>query len=131
MMTLYFEAEKEDGLRTVGFSKERRVDPQIVVGLLVERAGFLLEVAYFHGNEADKHTIVPVIEAFGARHKIENMVVVADAGMLSVANPTLLYEVLPDVQDRPRRPAPVRPPPRRHRSACSPRWPCPARSRHG
>jgi hypothetical protein len=29
--TLYFEAEKEDELRRVGFSKERRVDPQIVV----------------------------------------------------------------------------------------------------
>lgn len=34
--TLYFEAEKEDELRKVGFSKERRVDPQIVVGLLVD-----------------------------------------------------------------------------------------------
>lgn len=32
--TLYFEAEKEDDLRKVCFSKERRVDPQIVVGLL-------------------------------------------------------------------------------------------------
>lgn len=30
--TLYFEAEKEDDLRKVGYSKERRVDPQIVVG---------------------------------------------------------------------------------------------------
>lgn len=28
--TLYFEAEKEDELRKVGYSKERRVDPQIV-----------------------------------------------------------------------------------------------------
>ena len=29
--TLYFEAEKEDGLRkVVGYSKERRVDPQIL-----------------------------------------------------------------------------------------------------
>jgi hypothetical protein len=42
--TLYFEAEKEDadvggrtGLRKVGYSKERPVDPQIVVGLLVDR----------------------------------------------------------------------------------------------
>ena len=33
--TLYFEAEKEDEFRKVGHSKERRVDPQIVVGLLV------------------------------------------------------------------------------------------------
>jgi hypothetical protein len=29
--TLYFEADKEDDLRKVGYSKERRVDPQIVV----------------------------------------------------------------------------------------------------
>ena len=32
LTTLYFEAEKEDGLRKVGMSKERRVDPQITVG---------------------------------------------------------------------------------------------------
>src|SRR5664279_2262272 len=38
--TLYFEAEKEDDLRKVGFSKERRVDPQVVVGLLIDRGGF-------------------------------------------------------------------------------------------
>ena len=90
--TLYFEAEKEDGLRKVGFSKERRVDPQIVVGLLVDRAGFPLEIACFEGNKAEKHTILPVIEAFKARHGIENMVVVADAGMLSAANLTMLEE---------------------------------------
>ncbi len=40
--TLYFEAEQEDALRKVGYSKERRVDPQIVVGLLVDRIGFPL-----------------------------------------------------------------------------------------
>lgn len=33
--TLYFEAGKQDDLRKAGCSKERRVDPQIVVGLLV------------------------------------------------------------------------------------------------
>lgn len=32
--TLYFEAKNEDDLRKVCYSKERRVDPQIVVGLL-------------------------------------------------------------------------------------------------
>lgn len=90
--TLYFEAEKEDELRKVGFSKERRVDPQIVVGLLVDRAGFPLEIACFEGNKAEKHTIVPVIEAFKTRHGIENMVVVADAGMLSAANLAMLDE---------------------------------------
>ncbi len=31
--TLYFEADNEDQLRKVGYSKERRVDPQIVIGV--------------------------------------------------------------------------------------------------
>lgn len=48
--TLYFEAEKEDDLRKIGYSKERRVDPQIVVGLLVDRTGFPLEIGCFEGT---------------------------------------------------------------------------------
>ncbi|WP_067474274.1 IS1634 family transposase [Nocardia amamiensis] len=88
--TLYFEAEKEDGLRKVGYSKERRVDPQIVVGLLVDRHGFPLEIGCFEGNKAEKHTIVPIIEGFQARHHLESFVVVADAGMLSAENLTKL-----------------------------------------
>src|SRR6516162_2569904 len=84
--TLYFEAEHEDGLRKIGYSKERRVDPQIVVGLLVDRQGFPLEIGCFEGNKAEKHTILPIISQFRARHGIENFAVVADAGMLSAAN---------------------------------------------
>ncbi len=84
--TLYFEAEHEDGLRKVGYSKERRVDPQILVGLLVDRQGFPLEIGCFEGNKAEKHTILPVISQFRARHGTENFAVVADAGMLSAAN---------------------------------------------
>ncbi len=84
--TLYFEAEKEDDLRKVGFSKERRVDPQIVVGLLVDRTGFPLEIGCFEGNKAETLTIVPIVQGFADRHQIEGMVVVADAGMLSASN---------------------------------------------
>jgi len=83
--TLYFEADQEDDLRKVGYSKERRVDPQIVVGL-VDRQGFPLEIGCFEGNKAEKHTIVPIIEQFKNRHQIEHMVVVADVGMLSAKN---------------------------------------------
>ena len=84
--TLYFEAENEDELRKVGFSKERRVDPQVVVGLLVDRAGFPLEVGCFEGNKAETATLLPIVREFQARHNIEGMVVVADAGMLSATN---------------------------------------------
>ena len=88
--TLYFEADNEDELRKVGYSKERRVNPQIVVGLLVDRAGFPLEIGCFEGNKAEKLTIVPIIEQFKTRHGIEHMV--ADAGMLSAKNLTALDE---------------------------------------
>lgn len=84
--TLYFEAEKEDDLRKSGYSKERRVDPQIVVGLLVDRTGFPLEIACFDGAKAETLTILPVVKAFQDRHGIADMVIVADAGMLSAKN---------------------------------------------
>ena len=90
--TLYFEAEKEDGLRKVGYSKERRVDPQIVVGLLVDRTGFPLEIGCFEGNKAETLTILPIIRSFQARHDIADMVVVADAGMLAATNLAQLDE---------------------------------------
>jgi transposase len=92
--TLYFEAENEDDLRKVGYSKERRVDPQIVVGLLVDRTGFPLEIGCFEGNTAETTTLVPIITAFAERHDLTDtpMVVAADAGMLSASNLTALDE---------------------------------------
>ena len=48
--TLYFDTEKEDEPRKVGYSKERRVDPQIIVGLLVDRAGFPLRTWLLGGQ---------------------------------------------------------------------------------
>jgi len=84
--TLYFEAEKEDSLRKVGFSKERRVDPQIVVGLLVDRMGFPLEIGCFEGNKAETLTLIPIVKQFQDRHHLADIVIVADAGMLSATN---------------------------------------------
>ena len=86
LTTLHFEVTNEDRLRKVGMSKERRVDPQITVGLLVTADGFPLEVALFEGNKAETKTLIPVIEQFRTRHGIKELVVVADAGMLSADN---------------------------------------------
>jgi hypothetical protein len=88
--TLHFEVTDEDegpdGLRKVGMSKEHRVDPQVQVGLLVDPSGFPLEAHLFEGNTAETKTIIPVLEAFQKRHSITDLVVVADAGMLSAGN---------------------------------------------
>ena len=84
--TLRTQAEKEDDFRKPGYSKDRSLDPQVVVALLVDREGFPLEVAGFQGNMAEKLTLLPVIDSFRARHGIEQMVIAADAGMLSAGN---------------------------------------------
>jgi hypothetical protein len=84
--TLYFETDEGDGFREPGFSKERRLEPQITVGLLTDVRGFPLQVHAFEGNTAETKTLLPVIEAFQAAHQLLEVTVVADAGMLSEAN---------------------------------------------
>ena len=37
--TLYFETDSGDGFREPGFSQERRLEPQITIGLLTDRPG--------------------------------------------------------------------------------------------
>ncbi len=70
----------------MGYSKERRVDPQIVVGLLVDRHGFPLEIGCFEGNKAETLTLIPIVKQFAERHNLADIVIVADAGMLSASN---------------------------------------------
>ena len=84
--TLYFETDTGDGFREPGFSKERRLEPQITVGLLTDVRGFPLQVHAFDGNTAETKTILPVVQGFAAAHGLPAVTVVADAGMLSEAN---------------------------------------------
>jgi DDE family transposase len=84
--TLYFETETGDGFREPGYSKERRLEPQITIGLLTDASGFPLTVEAFEGNRAETTTMLPTIEAFMAAHKLADVTVVADAGMISAAN---------------------------------------------
>ena len=69
-----------------GTRKNAEVDPQIVVGLLVDRTGFPLEIGCFEGNKAETFTMIPIVKGFQDRHGVTDMVIVADAGMLSAAN---------------------------------------------
>src|SRR6266700_7673143 len=84
--TLYFETDAGDGFREPGFSKERRLEPQITLGLLTDAAGFPLMVHAFEGNRAETKTMLPVIEAFMEAHRLPGITVAAGAGMISGAN---------------------------------------------
>ncbi|MGK7371160.1 MAG: IS1634 family transposase [Candidatus Halalkalibacterium sp. M3_1C_030] len=85
--TLYFEIDSEDDLRKTGFSKEgKHQHPQIVLGLLVSEGGYPLAYDIFPGNTFEGHTMLPVLDAFKARYRLDKLVIVADSGLLSKAN---------------------------------------------
>ena len=86
MTTLYFETDEADEFRKPGFSKERRLEPQITVGLLSDQSGFPLAVGAFEGNMAETRTLLPMIRRFQDTFDADDITVVADAGMFSAGN---------------------------------------------
>jgi transposase len=85
--TIYFETDHEDDLRKTGFSKEgKHQNPQIVLGLLVSEGGYPLAYDIFEGKQYEGHTMLPIINGFRDKYKIEKLIVVADSGLLSKDN---------------------------------------------
>jgi transposase len=89
--TLYFEIDQEDDLRKTGFSKEgKHQNPQIVLGLLVSKNGYPLAYDIFEGNKFEGHTMLSVLDSFREKYRLEQLVIIADSGLLSNAN---IYEL--------------------------------------
>ena len=79
-------------LRTIWRVLARRVDPQVVIGLLVDSEGFPLEIHCFEGSQPEAYTLIRVLESFKKRHQVTDMIMAADAGMLSDQNLTALED---------------------------------------
>ena len=91
--TIYFESDNEDELRKTGFSKEgKHQNPQIVLGLLVSKNGYPLAYDIFEGNKFEGHTMLPVIDAFKVKYNLNQLVIIADSGLLSSNNIEELQE---------------------------------------
>lgn len=85
--TIYFEIDNEDELRKTGFSKEgKHQNPQIVLGLLVSKNGYPLAYDIFEGNKFEGHTMLPVIDGFRKKYGLDQLVIIADSGLLSSKN---------------------------------------------
>lgn len=85
--TLFFDSQSRTTLKDFGFSKDHRsTDTQIVIGLVVNRNGFPLYFDVFAGNTFEGHTFVSVIQNIQSLLKTPELVVVADAAMLSQQN---------------------------------------------
>ena len=87
MTSLYFEAEDEDDLRKIGFSKDGKFqNPQIMLGLLVGAEGYPIGYDIFEGNTFEGKTLLPVLNGIQERYGFGKPVVVADAAMLRKEN---------------------------------------------
>ncbi len=85
--TLYFESNLKTELKDFGFSKDHRpMDTQIVIGLVVNRDGFPLYFDIFQGNTFEGSTFVPVIKGIAKLLGSSDLVVIADAAMISQDN---------------------------------------------
>ncbi len=91
--TLYFQIDDEDEIRKRGFSKEgKHQNLQIVLGLLVSVDGYPLAYEIFEGNKFEGHTMLPVIDRFKEKYKLDKLVIIADSGLLSAQNIKELQE---------------------------------------
>ena len=93
MTTLYFEASDEDDLRKTGFSKDgKHQKPQIFLGLLVAKQGYVIGYDVYEGNTYEGHTLIPFLENISRKFNLEKLIVIADSGLLSKKNIGALEE---------------------------------------
>ncbi len=91
--TLYFESFTEDELKKNGYSKDMKFNqPQILLVLFVTEKGLPVGYELFPGSTFEGHTLVPSLERLRARYQLEEVIVVADRGLLNEENLQFLEE---------------------------------------
>jgi transposase len=89
--TLYFESFKEDELKQNGYSKDMKFNqPQVILGLLATQEGLPIGYEVFPGSNFEGHTLIPILKKLQNHYEINQVVFVADAGMLNEDNLSLL-----------------------------------------
>lgn len=82
----YFEIDEEDDLRKKGPSKEHRPNPIVQMGLFMDDKGMPISYHKYKGNEIDCSTFIPSLEVLGYDLDFNNLIYVADKGMMTGSN---------------------------------------------
>lgn len=91
--TLYFESFEEDELRSKGFSKDNKFNQtQVMLSLFVSKQGIPVGYEVFPGSTYEGHTLSHNLGKLKERYEIENVVFVADSGMLNENNLKMLED---------------------------------------
>jgi transposase len=85
--SLYFEGRGGKCLGRKGYSKDRRPDEnQMVLGVVTDGEGRPISCPMWPGNTTDASTILPVARSLRSRFGVEDIVIVADRGMVGRRN---------------------------------------------
>ena len=83
----YFEIDREDSFRKKGPSKEKRSDPIIGLGLLLDSNQIPIGMKMFPGNESEKPVLRDVINSLKTKNNIKGRTIhVADKGLNCAQN---------------------------------------------
>lgn len=87
--TFYFQSEvvKQDELRQMGFGKDGKIGKtQILFSMMIDKDKNPIGYQVFKGNTYEGNTFEKALEVLQSRYNINQVVVVADRGMLSKSN---------------------------------------------
>lgn len=93
--TLYFESEvaQEGALRQMGFGKDGKIGrTQILYCMMIDKDKNPIGYRIFKGDTYEGHTFEKALEDLKQQYSIDNVIVVADRGMLSKNNIALTIE---------------------------------------
>ena len=91
--TFYFESVRADELREFGYGKDGNVNEvQILFGLLVDLEGRPIGFDLFAGNTYEGKTLLSALHKLSQRFKIKRLILIADQGLFSQENLTLIKQ---------------------------------------
>ena len=99
--TFYFDSSVEvaGALRQQGFSKDGKIGKtQVVFGMLVDQHRSPIGYHLFEGDTYEGHTLEHALRQLREQYQIGEVIVVADRGMLSKKNQTLIESAQIDLQ---------------------------------
>lgn len=85
--TLYFESFIEDDLKQNGYSKDGKFNQsQVLLAVMVTQAGLPVGYELYEGSKFEGHTLDKALERLHQQYKIDKLIFVADAALLSAEN---------------------------------------------
>ena len=82
----YFEIDRQDDLRRKGAEKNKRNDPIVQMGLMMDKKSLPIMYKIFPGNKHDSQTLMPVLTKVKKTFGVGRIVIVADKGLNSGDN---------------------------------------------